>query len=700
VKDAAGSSGHIWWTGGTGGASSDVCYVTWTPTIPAEADYKVEVYIPAAFTDTYSANAVTSSATYKITHKSGTSNVLVNQDANKGTWVNLGTYRFVAGTSGKVYLGDAVAAGDNGEKVLFDAVRFTQTSVAFEVATTNVLCKGANDGTATVLSVPGTAPYTYTWSHDAGLSGNSAVNLAPGTYTVSVQNQELNTYSKTFEISEAAVALTLSTIAQNPTTVGGTNGSITANVTGGGTPYTYVWAHDAGNTTNSATNLGSGNYTVTVSDSYGCSIVENITLLEPECCTLLSANFSTGIPATWQNVVNSGGHASYVWKTNNPGARVPGGNFDANFAILDADDIYEDVGVGFANASLITRAIDCSGKTDVMLKFDHRFVYSTNTSTAKVEVSNNGSTWTTLQTWSAASAGAETLTYDISTYAANQPTVYIRWTYSEAIAYSNWWAIDNVEVYAPLSGIFTVKYDGSGDYGSLSDAINDLNHCGVGTGGVTFLLDAGVIFDEELPVITATGTATKPITFKTSNASLANPVVKSSGSTGTEAAFALAGGDYFTFEGIDILADGTTLEYGYYLYNISATNGAQHNTFKNCTITMNRNNQSSKAIYQRIQTGTIDPTSAEGANSFNQYQNITISNTYHGIDLLGYDVAASDPLYDDACEVRNCTISDFGLTGATAERASGILVWSQKNLIINQNTIHDGISATNTLGFY
>jgi len=701
VKSSSGHSGHIWWTGGEGGASSDICYVTWTPTISSSATYKVEVYIPSAFTDAYSTAAVTSSAYYKIFYDGGNTSVTVDQLANQGTWVDLGTYQFASGQSGYVYLGDAVATADNGKKVLFDAVKFTQVSSSIALSVTNVSCKGSNDGTATVTSAPGPDPHSYSWSHDAGNTTNSATGLAPGNYSVTVTDANNIPYTENYTVSEADIALSLSTTATDPTTVGGTNGEIIADISGGVQPYSISWSHDGTNTTNGASNLPAGTYTVTVSDDYGCTLQETATLSDPECCTLLFADFSTGLPDGWANIVNSGGNTSRNWRFDDPGNRYSGGSlsgadFDADFAIFDDDYFGNDTEK--SDASLTTKAIDCSGKSDVILKITHKFRSSSNTATGKLEVSNDNSNWNLIESWSTSDEGAIIRSWDISAYAANQPTVYIRWTYIDNNNWSNYWAIDNVEVYAPLSGTLTIKKDGSGNFGNLTDAINDLNHCGVGTGGVTFLVEADDIFEEELPEITATGTASDPIVFKTSDNTKTNPVVKSNGSAASDdAAFKIAGGDYITFDGIDVeILSGTDLEYGYYFYNPSGINGTQHNTVKNCSITLNKTNTNSVGILQLIQT-SVNPTSADGANSFNKYQNVTISNVYFGIKLLGYDVSGNDPLYDDACEVSNCTISDFGGSNL---RAAGIMAWSQKNSNYFNNTILGGTTTLRTYGIY
>lgn len=701
VKSSAGHSGHIWWTGGEGGASSDICYVKWTPTITSSATYKVEVYIPSAFTDAYSSAAVSSSAFYKIYYDGGNTIVTVDQFANQGTWVDLGTYQFASGNAGYVYLGDAVSSADNGKKVLFDAVKFTQISSSVTLSVTNVTCKGANDGTATVISAPGPSPHTYSWSHDAGNTTNTATNLPPGNYSVTVTDGNAVSYTEYYTISEADIALGLSTTASNPTTVGGTNGEIVADLTGGVEPYSFSWSHDVSNTTNTASNLFAGTYTVTVTDDYGCSLQETVTLYDPECCSLLFADFSAGLPGGWSNTVNPGGNINRNWRFNDPGNRysagsLSGADFDSDFVIFDDDFFGNDTEK--SDASLTTKAVNCSGKSDVILKMTHKFRSSSNTATGKLEVSNDSINWNTIETWSTSDEGATIRSWDISAYAANQAAVYIRWTYTDNNNWSNYWAIDNAEIYAPLTGTLTIKKDGTGNFGSLTDAINDLNHCEVGTGGVTFLVEAGDVFEEELPEITASGSSSDPIVFKTSDNTKANPVVKSAGSASSDdAVFKIAGGDYITFDGIDIqILSGTDLEYGYYFYNSSPTNGAQHNTVKNCSVSLDKTNTNSAGIMQYILSAT-NPSSQSGTNSFNKYQNVRISNAYFGIKMLGYDVAGNDILYDDYCEVSNCAVSDFGGSNL---RAAGIMAWSQKNSNFFNNTIHNGYTTLRTYGIY
>jgi gliding motility-associated-like protein len=80
----------------------------------------------------------------------------------------------------------------------------------------------------------------------------------------------------------------------NDANCGISNGSITANVTGGTGSYTYDWTPSAGGG-NQINNLTAGDYALTVTDENGCEISEEITVsttggidmfVEPESATI------------------------------------------------------------------------------------------------------------------------------------------------------------------------------------------------------------------------------------------------------------------------------------------------------------------------------------------------------------------------------------------------------------------------------
>lgn len=244
-----------------------------------------------------------------------------------------------------------------------------------------------------------------------------------------------------------------------------------------------------------------------------------------------------------------------------------------------------------------------------------------------------------------------------------------------------------------LSGIKTIQPTG-GDYATFTLAINALNTSGVGAGGVTFHVAAGEVFTENCPVITATGTAANPVIFQKSGVG-ANPVISSTGSSGTtDAGIAIRAGDYFTFDGIDVrISSGTALELGYYVYNQTATNGAQHITIKNCNITLDRTNTNSKGIYQNV---AVNPTNVTGANSYNTFDNNYIRNAYSGIYIKA---GLGKP--DLNCVVSNNIIggpnaNDIG-NGSTI--TSGIRINNVQDISVFNNEIRN-VSVAGTFALY
>src|SRR5262245_7915080 len=83
------------------------------------------------------------------------------------------------------------------------------------------------------------------------------------------------------------------TVNQNPTVTethtdvscnGATDGSIDITVTGGKTPYSFLWSD--GPTIEDRTGLGAGTYTVTVTDANGCTGTKTVTINAPTAVTL------------------------------------------------------------------------------------------------------------------------------------------------------------------------------------------------------------------------------------------------------------------------------------------------------------------------------------------------------------------------------------------------------------------------------
>jgi hypothetical protein len=148
---------------------------------------------------------------------------------------------------------------------------------------TNVSCNGLKDG-AIDLTVTGTSStFTYAWSN--GNLTQDISNLGAGSYTVTVTDSYSCTSTAIYTITQPA-ALTISLVAVNDTDpiagAANANGSIDLTVNGGTINYTYAWAD--GPVTEDRTGLARGTYSVTVTDSKGCTVTGSAQIWEPEIC--------------------------------------------------------------------------------------------------------------------------------------------------------------------------------------------------------------------------------------------------------------------------------------------------------------------------------------------------------------------------------------------------------------------------------
>ena len=145
--------------------------------------------------------------------------------------------------------------------------------IALADGSTQALCNGSCDGTASVTGLGGSGTYTYVWDDPAAQTTATAVGLCAGTYNafiVDAIGDTSGTVSVT--VGEPNVIGIIVTTTSAP---GDTSGIATALVNGGTSPYFYAWNTVPPQTTASAVNLVPGPYTVTVTDANGCVAVDS-----------------------------------------------------------------------------------------------------------------------------------------------------------------------------------------------------------------------------------------------------------------------------------------------------------------------------------------------------------------------------------------------------------------------------------------
>mgnify|MGYP003321507050 CR=1 FL=1 len=181
-------------------------------------------------------------------------------------------------------------------------------------------CLIAN-GSVDLTVIGGTLPYTYLWNNND--TTEDIVNLPSGTYSVVITDSNgcNNTNNTTVNQPSNGLSLSLSAPSNNGYNIdcfGNSTASIFASSTGGNGNITYSWSN--GDTIQNISNLSSGPYSVTITDSIGCSLVDSITLNEP---SELSSVYSTtnvlcnGDSTGSATVVFSGGVTDYLlnWTT-------------------------------------------------------------------------------------------------------------------------------------------------------------------------------------------------------------------------------------------------------------------------------------------------------------------------------------------------------------------------------------------------
>jgi gliding motility-associated-like protein len=159
-------------------------------------------------------------------------------------------------------------------------------------------------------------------SDDDGCGSQSTVSYSlcnPGTYYIvvdAVTALEMGTFTlNVFEDPNFTFSAT--TTPSDVSCNGFSDGSITLAVTGGAPPYTFLWG--GGQTTQDISGIPIGNYTVTVTDSDGCSTTASATLNQPPPLTASATSTDVtcgGATDGTATAVGAGGSPPYSYQWN------------------------------------------------------------------------------------------------------------------------------------------------------------------------------------------------------------------------------------------------------------------------------------------------------------------------------------------------------------------------------------------------
>ncbi|HNU34378.1 MAG TPA: gliding motility-associated C-terminal domain-containing protein, partial [Bacteroidia bacterium] len=132
----------------------------------------------------------------------------------------------------------------------------------------NILCHGQSTGAIYVSTTGGLPPLQYQWSNSSILE--DLTNVPAGNYSITIA--DANGCVTSFDTLLTEPSPINKTISTTPSGCGLSNGTATVTGAGGVPPYTYLWFNGLTQTT--ITGLSAGTYTVTVTDSNNCSVID------------------------------------------------------------------------------------------------------------------------------------------------------------------------------------------------------------------------------------------------------------------------------------------------------------------------------------------------------------------------------------------------------------------------------------------
>lgn len=203
----------------------------------------------------------------------------------------------------------------------------------------NVSCAGANDGFASITLDNAEPPINYVWSN--GETTQSISDLDGGNYTVTATDENGCEVVVSILILEPST-LNANATADDETAPGANDGTATANPTGGTAPYEYLW--NTGQSTQTIIFLPPGEYTVVVTDTFGCQATQTVEVETAGCAiqanvsgTDISCNGAADGQATATPV---GGFAPFTYLWSNDDTEATTTDLSAGtYTVTITDDI-------------------------------------------------------------------------------------------------------------------------------------------------------------------------------------------------------------------------------------------------------------------------------------------------------------------------------------------------------------------------
>lgn len=214
---------------------------------------------------------------------------------------------------------------------------FYVNSISPISATSTATASNCFDGTATVVPANGTAPYTYVWNTVPAQFGATATSLSPAYYTCTITDAVGCTRQQWVNVPAGPNYLQATSVITNAV-CSNSNGAVNLTVTGGVSPYNYIWSNGA--TTQDVTGLTAGSYNVVITDNQGCSLIayKYIQNTSPVEVNITETAPSCGIANGELQAQVTGGTAPYTYVWNNATTTVSIQNLPIGYYYVQVQD--------------------------------------------------------------------------------------------------------------------------------------------------------------------------------------------------------------------------------------------------------------------------------------------------------------------------------------------------------------------------
>ena len=282
-----------------------------------------------------------------------------------------------------------------------------------QLSGTDARCADSLSGQALAIPDGGTGGYTYAWRRGSLSVGTDSVltDIAAGTYVLELTDSNACSLTDSVSIGEPD-SIAYEVLPFPASCAGLMDGGVEVNASGGTGTLAFQWS-DIGSGPEDRPALGSGSYSLTITDENDCSVVDSFTVGEPQALLTVSGAtpaLCTGEPTGTATVTSQGGTApyTYLWAD---------GQQDSIANALLAGPV--SVTVTDANGCTALDTVIVAEATMLMLEFDADNPLCQGTATGSISAAPDGGAggytfaWSDQQTTATASglmAGTYTLT--------------------------------------------------------------------------------------------------------------------------------------------------------------------------------------------------------------------------------------------------------------------------------------------------